>query len=38
MKLERIQETHVLYNMALAMLQEESFQLVQRELGALSTI
>lgn len=38
MKHERTQETHVLYNMALAMLQEEIFQLVQRELAAASTI
>lgn len=38
MKHETIQETHVLYNIAFAMLQEENFQLVQRELAAASII
>lgn len=37
-KHERIQETHVsFYNMALAMSQEESSQLAQRELAAANT-
>lgn len=38
MKHETIQGAHALCNTALKMLQEESFQLVQRELAAASTI